>query len=149
MVHRTWSFPWISLTLVWLYEVGVFISVLFLPVMEIWTDDPPTVVTTKWVILAASILHFLLWFIMAFLTGSPARRALTWHFGLGIWLWAWAAVAAFWWDQTFASPPTLNLADTDMTRGYILWKVVLIIGSVGALVSLTSGIVYMRRKFKL
>ena len=147
MAGGKWSFPWLSLGLVFLYELLIFILLLFLPVLEIWTD--PTVEATKWVVLAAAILHFLMWGFLIWFSGTPARRSLTWHYGQGLFVWSFASIAAFWWDGNFVAPPTLDVSSDDATRAYLLWKVVLIISMIAAFISMASAGIYTRRKFKM
>ena len=150
---------WFLLVVAVLYEMFLFIAIIFLPMVGIveapsyFGSDPALV---KWLFLAAAVLEFLFFLRVSWATTRQARRprsAQAWHFAYGTWAWVWPLIAAFWWHETFAplgaSPPEFDLANSDKTKGYILWMFVLVFGAIAALTTLLSAIIMVRNKFAL
>ena len=149
---------WFLLAVAILYEMFLFIGVVFLTMVGIFEApyfgaDPAIV---KWLFLAAAVLDFIFFLRVSWATTRQARRprsAQAWHFALGTWVWVWPLIGAFWWHETFAalgaSPPEFDLANSDKTKGYIRWMMTLVIAAIAAIATLVSAIIMVRNKFAM
>ena len=141
-----------------LYEMFLFIGVIFLVLIGIFEPpyfgaDPAIV---KWLFLAAAVLNFIFFIRVSWATTKEARRPRStqaWHFAFGTWAWVWPLIGAFWWHETFAalgaSPPEFDLANSDKTKGYILWHMMLVFAAIAALATFLSAIITVRSAFAL
>ncbi len=149
---------WILLAVAILYEVFVFIAIIFLPAVGIF--EPPYFgadpACAKWFFLAAAVLNFLCFLRVSWATTQKARRPRSpqaWHFAFGTWAWVWPLIGAFWWHETFsalgASPPEFDLGDSDKTKGYILWGFLLYFAAIAALATFLSALITVRSAFAI
>lgn len=158
-----WS--WWSIFVLWLYETVVFVVWLVIPLIGAWEDSShATPTATKWLVTVALAANFVSYVFLMFAMKTP-RRARTWHFTVGIWGWLWPTVAMWCWDSVFGAIPSVPVtapvlplggistqesADFSLAlRGYVLWKVALMLGVVAALGVTFSAIQVLSDRFEL
>lgn len=153
---------WILLGVGWVYGLGVNVFGT-LPALTEWYcgNDPdptkwcdgvtlPSPDTISWLYLIAVVAHTVIFGINAFVWNP--RSMFTWHHGFSIFAYAWPTIAALVWNGVVGilgdGAPTFDITSEASLRGYILWKVVLMLGFVAAILSTSSAVDLIRSHFK-